>query len=453
MEPDRSIEPVEAFGDLTAAVARTNAAAIHGIAHALGLSEQDVEVALRDVHGKTLVRNVFGAAFARAEGDPIEEADEEGSTGVEEELETDAGFRPYDPDQIRVDPKSFSLKQILDEIADKGIDLAPDFQRKRVWSERQRVRLVESVLLRIPLPAFYFSADQLGRLSVVDGVQRLSTIQSFVAGYFPLTRKALEYLDVGSLKRPEAKRDGDKCWYEDLDAQWRRRLNQTQITANVIDPQTPDQVKFDIFKRINTGGSPLNPQEIRHSMMRTRTRQLLKELAESHAFLAATPDSVHYHRRMADREVTLRYLAFALLGDFTKYPQDSTMDAFLMTAVKQLDDERAVSAEQLDSLRSGFERAMRNAETLFGEHAFRKWPTGTERLLPFNKALFESWGLALRDVDPGVLVSRKAQIVETARMAMSEREYNDSVTISTGDARNVRRRFQTAMDIVAAHTS
>lgn len=445
MDPESPIEPLDEYGDRTAASVRSDAAAISAIARILGQPEKDVHQALVDVHGKTLVRTLFGAAYSRAQGIPVEEADEEGATGVEEELDTETHVRPYDPDKIRVDPKSFSLKQILDEIADGGIDLAPDFQRNRVWSEVQRVRLVESVLLRIPLPAFYFSADQAGRLSVVDGVQRLSTIDAFVTGKFALTRSALEYLDVGSLKQQTSKGADDKCWYQDLDAQWRRRLNQTQITANVIDPQTPEQVKFDIFKRINTSGSPLNAQEIRHSMMYARSRAFLKELAESSAFRDATPSKLHDHRRMTDREVVLRYLAFALLGDVVKYPQDSTMDSFLMTAVKQIDDEKAVSSAQLEALRAGFMIAMKNATVIFGEHAFRKWPAGNERLFPFNKALFESWGLALRNADPDAIHLCKDEIAGDARKAMGEREYSDSITISTGDARNVRKRFAVAL--------
>ena len=452
MVPQSKVDLLSGYGDHTAAAVRVDAVAIGAIAVSIGTPVHEVLKALQAVHGKTLVRNVFGVEFARSEG-PVEEADEEGATGVEEEVDADTPFRPYDPDKIRVDPKSFSLKQILDEIADGGIDLAPDFQRNRVWSERQRVRLIESVLLRIPLPAFYFSSDQSGRLSVVDGVQRLSTIDAFVKGQFALTRKSLEYLDIDSLTQGAITISEDECLYESLDTQWRRRLNQTQITANVIDPQTPEQVKFDIFKRINTGGSPLNAQEIRHSMMRGRSRAFLKELAESPAFFDAAPSKIHRHRRMTDREVVLRYLAFAILGDFANYPLDSTMDAFLMAAVKKLDDEKAVSDTELNALRAGFERAMKNVAYVFGDHAFRKWPEGTEKLFPFNKALFESWGFALRNAELTVLEAARLAIVQKARREMSAREYNDSITLSTGDARNVRKRFSVATGIVAEHIS
>ena len=97
-------------------------------------------------------------------------------TGVEAEEEQEAvPFKPYNPELIRVDPKTFSLRQILDMIDDGDLELAPDFQRLKVWTSGQKSRLIESILLRIPLPAFYFSSDEQGGLQVVDGLQRLST--------------------------------------------------------------------------------------------------------------------------------------------------------------------------------------------------------------------------------------------------------------------------------------
>src|SRR5436190_1452341 len=125
----------------------------------------------------------------------VEEHEDNEPTGVEYDPESTAGedvVSPYDPKQIRVDPKVFSVRQIIDMIEENELDLAPDFQRLRVWRPRQKSLLIESLLLRIPLPAFYFSADNEGRLQVVDGVQRLSTIQEFVTGGMRLEN--LEYL-------------------------------------------------------------------------------------------------------------------------------------------------------------------------------------------------------------------------------------------------------------------
>lgn len=197
------------LGGLNAAAARAQPQAIEALTKLLGSPAEDIRVALSKVHGRTLVRNVFGAEFTYASGEAWEAVDDEGGTGIEEEIEDEPDHvRPYDPDKIRVDPKTFSLQQLLDDIGSGDLDLAPDFQRNKVWGPRQKVRLVESVLLRIPLPAFYFSADKSGRFSVVDGVQRLSTLHGFLNDEFALTKGDLEYLtlDVLSVGTPRPAR-------------------------------------------------------------------------------------------------------------------------------------------------------------------------------------------------------------------------------------------------------
>jgi hypothetical protein len=438
-----------ALGELNAAAARSNTETVEALSRLLGQPSDQIHRTLSGVHGRTLVRNVFGAAFSFATGEAWESTDEEGGTDIEEEIGDDEEhIRPYDPDKIRVDPKTFSLQQLMEDIGSGDLDLAPDFQRNKVWGMRQKVRLVESVLLRIPLPAFYFSADKAGKFGVVDGVQRLSTLAQFFNNEFGLTRSHLEYLTLDVLSQARLRKgDLESCFFENLDGQWVRRLRQTQMVVNVIDPQTPEEVKFEIFKRINTGGSPLNAQEIRHSMMKKRSRDFLRDLSSSEAFLSAVPLALHHHPRMADREVILRLMAFILLGDPTRYP-DTTMDQFLVQAARRLDDSSDISDESLESLRKDFEMSMQNAELLFGARAFRKWPPNNERYQPFNKALFETWGFALRKRNPAALLGAREKIVQASRDALNDRDYLASITVSTGDLARVRLRFAWVTNIV-----
>jgi hypothetical protein len=224
-------------------------------------------------------------------------------------------------------------------------------------------------------------------------------------------------------------------------------MRQTQFATYVIDPQTPEQVKFDIFKRINTGGSPLNAQEIRHSMMTSRSRELLKGLSQCEQFRRAVPEALHDHPRMVDREIILRFLAFALLEDVERYA-DETMEAFLVRAVARLNDPSDIDDARLSTLRTQFETAMDNAAFLFGEHAFRKWPAGKERKYPFNRALFESWSFALCTVSESALAPHKSQLVEATRELMRDPAYVDAITLSTGDPAKVKTRFNAAASLL-----
>ena len=171
-----------------------------------------------------------------------EEYFESQATGVEVEAEvlpSPDDPEPWDPEKIRIHTKHYSLRQLVDMIADGDIDLAPDFQRQYVWKPRQRWGLIESLLLGIPLPSFYFNENTSGQLQVVDGVQRLTTIFQYV------NQKVFKLGGVTYLHELEGQ------GFDDLAAMFRRRLNNAQFVAHVIDPQTPYRVKFDIFRRIN----------------------------------------------------------------------------------------------------------------------------------------------------------------------------------------------------------
>ena len=189
---------------------------------------------------------------SQTEGEVREEYFESYATGVELEVEDKDPSpseepEPWDPEKIRIHTKHYSLRQVVDMITvTSDIDLAPDFQRQYVWKPWQRWGLIESLLLGIPLPSFYFNEDSTGRLQVVDGVQRLTTIFRYV------TDKTVKLGKVTYLHELEGQ------GFDDLATLFRRRLNSAQFVAHVIDPQTPYRVKFDIFRRINTGGSPLS---------------------------------------------------------------------------------------------------------------------------------------------------------------------------------------------------
>ena len=349
--------------------------------------------------------------------------------------------RPWDPESIRVATNSFSLRNMIDLIAEGSLDLAPDFQRLQVWKEVQRAQLIESILLQIPLPAFYFAEDAEGMLQVVDGVQRLSTIYDFVTGGnsgkegFPLN--GLEYLADVKGKR-----------FDDLPNLWKRRIHNTQIVAHVIAPTTPHDVMYDIFRRINTGGTPLTGQEIRHCVAKKRSRTFLKRLVASPAFEKATPPTLQDHKRMVDHEVALRFTAFWHLTP-EKYSIDETLDGFLLQTIRDIDDPEVLDDRALDGISVAFARGLYLAHEVFGDDAFRKWPTNSYRRNPFNRALFEAWTVELAKADAGAVTISKRNICRSAREAMTTDDaYISSVSSATGYSVSVHTRFEKTRSII-----
>lgn len=368
-------------------------------------------------------------------GDVREEYFESVPTDVEVEIDDESDLEepePWDPERIRVHTKHYSLHQVVEMIDDGDIDLAPDFQRQYVWKKRQRSGLIESLLLGIPLPSFYFNEDESGRLQVVDGVQRLTTIYMFV--------KQREF----KLGKVTYLHELEEQGIEDLSGLFRRRLNSSQFVAHVIDPQTPYQVKFDIFSRINTGGTPLSAQEIRHCMSKQKSRDFLKKLVSDESFVRATGEVLKNHPRMADREIALRFVAFRLfaLGDYMNH---GSMDEFLGFVTKRLDEASNIC---FVSLENDFRQAMINGYAVFGENAFRKWPWKTERKSPINRALFESWGTVLADYDESDVCAAKEGLVWHAREMMSkDQEFIQSISSSTGTIRHVETRINKVREI------
>lgn len=373
--------------------------------------------------------------------------------GLVDDNDVDSGrvnVQPWDPTKIRITTKHFSLRDIVEQIRDEDINLSPDFQRDYVWKKRQKTRLIESVLLGIPLPVFYFNQDKEGAYQVVDGVQRLSTIYQFMTNNHVLDRSDLEYLDlVGGFS------------YSDLDQALVRRLRSTQIVVHVIEPQTPDEVKYDIFGRVNTLGSPLSAQEIRHAMSKPVSRKFLKELAEMEEFdeatnwqywrrdSEATSGRVRDSGRMTNRELVLRFCAFRF-SSIEEYREHQSLDAFLVEFTKRIDGcsefSENLNSKNLNKLKAEFKRAMRNAKEVLGEFAFRRSQGG--RKGPINRAVFESQAVALADYPLNKLLPKKYEIAEGFKSLFKDQKYIVSVTVGTGAPATVENRLLSTKKIL-----
>ena len=363
--------------------------------------------------------------------DPDEDED-----GIEKERSArgDKIIDPYDPELIRIRPTNIVVEQIISRIKFDEIDLAPDFQRQKgIWTPKNKSRLIESLLLRIPIPVFYVAADSNEVWSVVDGVQRMSTIDDYVNDRFKLT--GIQYLY-----------NFEGCFHADLPRRMQRRISETQLVVNVIEPGTPEDVKIDVFRRINTLGSPLSAQEIRHALHPDPVRSLLKDLANSREFINATHKSVK-STRMRDREFVLRFLAFHI-GEPEQYANKS-LDGFLGAAMRKINH---MDGSTRDILSHDFRRAMHAAHRIFGEYAFRKRYKHNDRKRPVNTALFETWGVHLARCTTDQLanlIKRKRQVVSRSiKLLKSDAEFEDAVSASTGTPSRVQKRFSSVGDLL-----
>ncbi len=148
---------------------------------------------------------------------------------------------PFDPNDIAVNTPSLNMGDIINRLEHGEIKLNSEFQRSpNLWNATKKSRFIESILLKLPVPAFYFVSDGNGSWEIIDGLQRISTIKSFVID------KKLELENLEFLK------EYNKCKFEDLPRTLQRRIKTFSITANILGKGTPDVVKYNIFNRINS---------------------------------------------------------------------------------------------------------------------------------------------------------------------------------------------------------
>lgn len=387
-----------------------------------------------------------------------------------EEEDFDLKSYPFDPEDISIDKKPMVMDAIIRRFKQGTIIMHPVFQREEVWSKETKSRLIESLLLRIPITMFYVSADEEGKLTVVDGLQRLSAIRDFVLKeeFKPTNTKGLG--EGMRLQGLEFLIQYEGMTFNELPINMQNRINETEFTFTIINPGTPEEVKRNIFKRINTGGEGLKPQEIRNALYAGKATELLKNLATSPAFIKATTSSVRSNR-MESYEVVLRGIAF-ILRDADSYPKNGNMDKFLGDTMVILNsypefsdreilrlekmeglDLSSIKNDRIDNLEEIFKLSMRRAKSLFGTHAFRK-SYGDKRRSPINKALFELWcsTLAVMDDNDFNKLRSNSQFMEEYNKLLDDEKFNIYISRDSWKPTSVRKRYEIINDLIRNYT-
>lgn len=295
-------------------------------------------------------------------------------------LSSDERIRPFDPTKINITMAPMALDSLVRRLKNEEINLNTEFQRKSgLWSNVKKSQLIESLLLKIPLPAFYFDASDDGEWLIIDGLQRITAIYEFIV-MKTLKLEGLEFFN-----------DLNGLGYEELPRQFSRRIDESSLITFTVKDGTPVNVKYNIFKRLNTGGLELKPQEIRHALYQGQATVFLKELSLSKDFLRVTCHSIKTER-MLDQEFVLRFIAVCYYGieNYDSLPED-----FLNETMDYINHQKT---EKIKDIRTEFAAIMVIMYELFGNAAFRKMASDGRRR-PINKAIYEMWCKAIFDLD------------------------------------------------------
>ncbi|MFT6908950.1 MAG: hypothetical protein ACJAS1_005657 [Oleiphilaceae bacterium] len=362
---------------------------------------------------------------------------------------------------------------IYDRLSFNEIELQPDFQRKdRVWPKPRKSKLIESMLMGLPLPVFYFAEKLNGDWIIVDGLQRITSIYDFMRGKFEL--QGLEVL-----------KDFNGETFSTLGRTEQRKIREYPLTAHLIDMSTDkDNIIVELFHRINTYGVKLSDQEIRSALNQGTCVKFLRFLAATHEFKFATKDKIKSDRQK-DMGLCLSALAFMLLGyksfdnQYNNYLSNAmdSMNAYPLNIENDelLDDgESNLSADKnpfYSQISEKFKLGLVMAENVFGDYAFKKEPK-SDRRIPISKPLFELIVTFFSQLDFDQrtrVVERSGELIDTLYEAIDKdsTEYAEwesqgyakegrgflySISTSTGKNVTVRYRFEAFKEILKQST-
>jgi hypothetical protein len=329
--------------------------------------------------------------------------------------------------EVFTTPSDPDVETLVKRISEGSLVLRPKFQRGSVWDAARKSRLIESLLLNLPIPPVFFAEDVDGNRIVVDGQQRLIAIDDFYHGRFPLT--GLQVLS--SLNNQ---------YWKDLPSKLDRKILQRVIRTLVISHHTPPDIQFEIFERLNTGGVPLTEQEIRNATLSGSFNDLLDELAHDPIFLAAIKRS-EPDPRLRHHELILRF--FALYELLPHY--ETPLKHYLTVFMRQ---KRKAAPEAIDTLRQVFLASIKACVQSFGENPFRRAkvddgiPVGYESVV--NRAVFDIQMLGFAGVDFEAVKSLGSAISdEFIQLSLTDLPFVESLSRATDHRSRLSGRLRT----------
>ncbi|MEO0769288.1 MAG: DUF262 domain-containing protein [Cyanobacteria bacterium J06649_4] len=342
----------------------------------------------------------------------------------------------------------YDLETLVKKITRGTIKLDPDYQRRHRWTEETSSRLIESLILNIPIPIIYLSQDvdidtetyeEESRYSVIDGQQRLTAIVRFFNNDFPLT--GLEALN-----------ELEGAFYKDLPPFLVRRLEERTIKCLRIDSTVDEQVKYDIFERLNSGSVKLEAQELRNAVSRGPFNVLIKELAQDQNFRILlqidldNPDSSKKVQKMEDAELVLRFFA---LDDDNYYTLRKGFKQFLS---EEMDRFNELEESDLSDMKRHFLLTMRTIRQIFGDQAFAKYRYRDNEfslMSKFNAAVYDALAIPVSTVLADDDATFSSSAVYDFKQLFKQQDFFDAVSGSVNDREKVVTRIDAAKKVIS----
>ena len=358
-------------------------------------------------------------------------------TDIEDNYDEAYKKEDYPNLSIKIEQAQYSIFELKRRYDKKRICIDPDFQRNSVWSIKQKSELIESVIMGIPLPLIYLAENEDGMLVVVDGRQRLTTFFEFLDNKFKL--KDLKILpQINGMNLNEL--DESKMY-----SRYVTMIEDTQLVVQIIKYPTSDRVRFDIFDRVNRGGTPLNKQEMRNALYQGNATRLLNKLAVMDSFQKATGNAIS-PKHMKDKYIILRALSFYLLlhGELKDRNQRiltyrSDMEELLGIGMKYFN---AATRHQLYEIEVLFDYTMKKSYQCLGENGFRI-PSDNKIRRPISMTLFETLFYYFTLFDTKTDMEKMHRGVDEL---LKDEEYLKSLQHSVDSSVNVKLRFDKVIE-------
>jgi hypothetical protein len=353
----------------------------------------------------------------------MSETEAEGFESTNGADDQDPDVTPIKDRKVVTQPYDLAIDAIVGQVKGdilflRPLSSRPNFQRQYVWDDKLASKLIESVLLNVPIPPCYLSENEDNELDVIDGQQRIYSLYRYLNNEFGL--RALEAIPELNTKR----------FYE-LTSKEQRKIKTHTLRCVVITNESHPEIKFDVFERLNTNTSPLNAQELRNCVARGALNDLLGELSYDPKWLGIRGRKVP-DKRLADEEIILRFFAFHTMGlKSYRTPQKHWLNEAARSG-------RQYSAQKIASLRSTWTNALDVVLALFEPKAAFRRPGSTS----INRALFDLTMLTAAKLDPAAATKNKKAFLKAFDELNRDEEFSDLVSRAVDHKSRTESRFK-----------